>query len=185
MNLRELLDQNVTEGMNIMRNALSELEARPVARAVVQKVLANLSEKTVEALSEVVQIRVEELRRKNRTPAEMAYVQTAIDDHGSDEIEFDDARTAEVVETGDGAWVTAYIFVEASAAGVGQLTLSDEDTYAQCENCDRRFQDRSQMDTSINILINVQPGEIMPAGRCPHCGALVYVNTATKNCKEL
>ena len=41
-----------------------------------------------------------------------------------------------------------------------------------CQNCDFVTQDRDQLLPIRDIHQRVEPGERMPAGECPECGAL-------------
>ena len=47
-------------------------------------------------------------------------------------------------------------------------------TYA-CQNCNFVTQDRDQLAPIRDIHQRVEPGERMPAGECPECGALVHL----------
>lgn len=48
-------------------------------------------------------------------------------------------------------------------------------TYA-CQNCTFTTTDRDQLRTVADIHQRVEPGERMPAGECPECGALVHLD---------
>jgi predicted RNA-binding Zn-ribbon protein involved in translation (DUF1610 family) len=48
--------------------------------------------------------------------------------------------------------------------------LLDEKRY-RCNNCDFAS---DQLDNIKDIFDRVDPGELMPAGECPECGALVH-----------
>lgn len=41
----------------------------------------------------------------------------------------------------------------------------------RCDNCDY---EGDQLNTIKDIFDRVDPGELMPAGECPECGALVH-----------
>lgn len=47
-------------------------------------------------------------------------------------------------------------------------------TYA-CQNCTFTTTDRDQLRTVADISQRVEPGEPMPAGECPECGALCHL----------
>ena len=44
-----------------------------------------------------------------------------------------------------------------------------------CQNCTYSTQDRDQLLPIRDIHQRVEPGEPMPAGECPECGALVHL----------
>jgi hypothetical protein len=45
----------------------------------------------------------------------------------------------------------------------------------QCENCGKFFGNTWEFDQEVDDLLErVSPGEIMPYGQCPDCGALVH-----------
>lgn len=56
--------------------------------------------------------------------------------------------------------------------------LIDLDKYRarfECQDCGKEFWDEKALLEIKNLLQRVSPGEIMPAGECPKCGALVSV----------
>lgn len=46
--------------------------------------------------------------------------------------------------------------------------------YAVCDNCQANLR-RDQLHTIENLHSRVAPGEIMPAGQCPWCGAVAHL----------
>lgn len=55
---------------------------------------------------------------------------------------------------------------------------SEEEPLCQCQNCDWRGPVH-KADRVHDIWSRVAPGEIMPAGDCPECGALVHLSSGT------
>ncbi len=186
--LRELLDAYDHEGVGALYKALEGLDTRKPAQDAVSAALSGLGRDAIEKLAELVQGVVRRRRTEFRTLAERRYAEyakNALGDVLGDDAEVDDIREAEVVETDDGAWVTAYYFVHAYDAEVGQKVLPDDETYAECENCGRRVFNRDALDTSADMLATIEPGEEMPAGRCHHCGALCYIVRRDESSKIL
>ena len=44
----------------------------------------------------------------------------------------------------------------------------------ECQDCGRRFRKHDDLHDVEDVLDRVSPGEIMPWGQCPECGALVH-----------
>lgn len=176
--LKKLLNAHAHDGVTILYNALVRLDEHETAQSAIQCALDGLGKAAIEKLSELVLGVVRRRRAEFRTQAELnyaSYAKNVLTDMIGDEINMDDIREIEVNEVDDGAWVTAYYYVPAYAANVGQRDLADNYTYAICENCERRFFNRDCLDTSPDAFNNVNPGEEMPAGRCRHCGGLAYI----------
>ena len=49
-----------------------------------------------------------------------------------------------------------------------------KDWNCECANCGRRFREED-LAPMEDIFQRVSPGEIMPAGECPDCGALAHL----------
>lgn len=54
----------------------------------------------------------------------------------------------------------------------------------QCENCGRVL-DYDQLEPVMNPLQRVAPGEIMPYGECPDCGAVCHALSPTTLAEQL
>ena len=52
----------------------------------------------------------------------------------------------------------------------------DDGAPVECENCDWVGK-AGEMDAINRLTERVAPGEIMPAGECPECGALCHIST--------
>ena len=51
--------------------------------------------------------------------------------------------------------------------------LSDDETKYECQNCGSEWAE-DELEDLIDITERVAPGEPMPAGQCPDCGALCH-----------
>ena len=58
------------------------------------------------------------------------------------------------------------------------------DTEAECQNCDWRGL-VSECDEISDIAERVAPGETMPAGECPECGALASLASPSPSTREV
>lgn len=47
--------------------------------------------------------------------------------------------------------------------------------YYACQDCDMTYSDTAKLGWIKNLNERVAPGETMPAGECPECGALVSI----------
>lgn len=80
------------------------------------------------------------------------------------------------INEGDsGAWMPVWLYVRADDAGVGHVEHRPSEDIGQCGNCERYFDDDSQLLDIEHIHQRVSPGEEMPYGECPHCRSLVYM----------
>lgn len=90
------------------------------------------------------------------------------------------ARTHRLLQDGElevdeGAVVSAS--VDEGAYVLSWLWISDSDTgepTAQCQNCKAAWL-IERLNPIKDIHQRVAPGEIMPAGECPRCGALCHI----------
>ena len=46
--------------------------------------------------------------------------------------------------------------------------------YAVCDNC-RLYSGEDELDPIQDLEQRLTPGGVVPAGQCPHCGALAYL----------
>lgn len=51
--------------------------------------------------------------------------------------------------------------------------LREDDVICECQNCGATWPE-SQLEPIDDIYLRVEPGEPMPAGECPDCGALCH-----------
>ena len=53
-----------------------------------------------------------------------------------------------------------------------------DNPYARCDNCDHEVASKEDMKSRFpcidNLLERLDPGDIVPAGECPECGALMH-----------
>ena len=54
------------------------------------------------------------------------------------------------------------------------MTSAEGGRRVACQNCEWRGQE-SECDEIADFWSRVEPGEIMPAGECPACGALCHL----------
>ena len=59
----------------------------------------------------------------------------------------------------------------------------------KCDNCDRQYEREDQLQYVFpdipNLLHRLDPGGTVPAGECPECGALVYLEQQENQQHEL
>jgi hypothetical protein len=58
--------------------------------------------------------------------------------------------------------------------------MSSEDAVAVCDNC-RLYCNVSDLDPIADLEQRLDAGGIVPAGQCPHCGALSYLQEGERN----
>jgi len=58
--------------------------------------------------------------------------------------------------------------------------FTEEELSEQCQNCDRLFKEDELINPIPDLEQRVAPGEIMPSGECPACGAVCHTVKAAK-----
>ena len=54
--------------------------------------------------------------------------------------------------------------------------MSTPEPFAACDNC-RLYCTVSELHPIADLEQRLDPGGVVPAGQCPHCGALAYLKT--------
>lgn len=57
--------------------------------------------------------------------------------------------------------------------------VSDGDDLSTCQNCDTTWPTSILFEVE-NLSMRVSPGEVMPSGECPACGAVCHIKPKTK-----
>lgn len=62
-----------------------------------------------------------------------------------------------------------------STENVAEPDLDDQEQFGdvRCQSCEREW-DFADLDQIAHVTERVEPGEVMPAGQCPECGAVCH-----------
>jgi hypothetical protein len=99
----------------------------------------------------------------------------AICEYESEDIEVDDAP--ELSEGADGIWVQAWVFLSNSRLAKEGIENAEAqyDESATCDGCNATW-DVDDLPAVTDLAQRVAPGEPMPAGECPACGAVCHID---------